>query len=273
MLMTVILILSLLGAVGYGFAASVGVAGLWKCALIFVGGVLGLSALFLLFALIVSVFISPEWPRKTQNPICRFLVAQGGNLICFFTRVHTHVEGLEKLPQDSRFLMVVNHRSAFDPISQFYPLRKYNLAYISKPENLRLFLVGRVVSGACFLPIDRNNDREAIKSILAAVDYLKRDVCSICIYPEGTRSKTGELLPFHHGSFKIAQRAGVPLVIAACSGSEKSKKNLFLRPTHIHLDIAEVVPAEQVKAMTTAELSDHARDVIAAALKEREGEA
>ena len=134
-------------------------------------------------------------------------------------------------------------------------------------------MVGRIVAGACFLPIDRNNDREAIKSILAAVDYLKRDICSICIYPEGTRSKTGELLPFHHGSFKIAQRAGVPLVIAACSGSEKAKKNLFLRPTHIYLDVAEVVPAEQVKAMTTAELSDHARDVIAAALKEREGKA
>ena len=60
MLMTVILILSLAGAVGYGFAASVGAAGLWKCALIFAGGVLGLSALFLLFALIVSFFISPE---------------------------------------------------------------------------------------------------------------------------------------------------------------------------------------------------------------------
>ncbi|HAJ65993.1 MAG TPA: hypothetical protein DCM61_05415, partial [Clostridiales bacterium] len=113
MLMTVIVIVSLLGAVGYGFAAAVGVAGLWKCALIFVGGVLGLSALFLLFALVVSFFIDPSWPRKTQNPICRFLVAQGGNMICFFTRVHTHVSGLEKLPQDGRFLMVVNHRSAF----------------------------------------------------------------------------------------------------------------------------------------------------------------
>ena len=112
MLMTVILILSLAGAVGYGFAASVGAAGLWKCALIFAGGVLGLSALFLLFALIVSFFISPEWPRKKQNPICRFLVAQGGNILCFFTRVRTHVEGLEKLPEDGRFLMVVNHRSA-----------------------------------------------------------------------------------------------------------------------------------------------------------------
>ena len=77
MLMTVIVIVSLLGAVGYGFAAAVGVAGLWKCALIFVGGVLGLSALFLLFALVVSFFIDPSWPRKTQNPICRFLVRRG----------------------------------------------------------------------------------------------------------------------------------------------------------------------------------------------------
>lgn len=273
MLIGLFAILSFLGALVYGFAAQITAAEVWKCALVFVLGVLGLIVLFLLFAAVVSLFISPAWPRKKQNAVCRFLVAQGGGLLCFLCGVRTHISGMEKLPEDQRFLLVVNHRSAFDPLSQFYPLRKYNLAYISKPENLKLPVVGRIVLGDCFLPIDRENDREAIKSILAAVEYMKKDLCSICIYPEGTRSKTGELLPFHAGSFKIAQRAGVPLVIAACSGSENVKKNMFLRPTHVNLDILEVMDAEQVKSMTTAELSERARERIAQALREREKQA
>lgn len=273
MLLGIFAILSGAAAVAYGFAARITAVEIWKCALAFVLAMAALIALFLLFAAAVSLFISPAWPRKKQNPLCRFLVAQGGGLLCALCGVRTHVSGLEKLPEDGRFLLVVNHRSAFDPLSQFYPLRRYNLAYISKPENLKLPVVGRVVLGDCFLPIDRNNDREAIKSILAAVEYLKKDLCSICIYPEGTRSKTGELLPFHAGSFKIAQRAGVPLVIAACSGSENVKKNMFLRPTHVYLDVLEVMDAERVKAMTTAELSDYARERIAQGLKAREEKA
>ena len=88
---------------------------------------------------------------------------------------------------------------------------------------------------------------------------MKRDLCSIGIYPEGTRSKTGELLPFHSGSFKTAQRANVPVAVACVRGTEKVKMRLFLRPTDVYLDILEVIPAEKVKAMSTAELAEYSR--------------
>ena len=273
MLMSVFAILSLLGAAVYGLLTRPAAAQLWKCALCFVLCFLALSVLFVLCAAAVSVFIDKSWPRKKQNPLCRFFIRYGGELVCFYCGVRPHVNGLEKLPQDSRFLLVSNHRSLFDPLSAFQAFGAYNLAFISKPSNMKLPVLGAIAAGDCFLPIDRENDREALKSILCAADYLKRDLCSICIYPEGTRSKTRQLLPFHHGSFKIAQRAQVPLVIAAVSGTDRVKNNLLRRPTNVYFDVLEVIPADTVCARTTTELAEHARTVIAAALEKREAEA
>ena len=273
MLMSIFAILSFLAAAAYGVLARVSAAELWKCALIFVLGVPALTVLYVLAAAVVSLFIDPSWPRKKQSPICRGFVAGGGEICCFYCGVRLHVNGMEKLPKDRRFLLVANHRSLFDPLAIFHALRDYNIAFISKPSNMKLPVLGRLAAGDCFLPIDRENDREALKTILCAADYLKRDLCSICIYPEGTRSKTRQMLPFHHGSFKIAQRAGVPLVIAAVSGTDLVKKNVLRRRTDVYIDVLEVVPAEELRAETTAALSDHAQSLNAEALEKREGKA
>ena len=272
MLIGIFAILSFLAAVAYGLLAQIAAAELWKCALIFVLGVPALTVLYVLFAAVVSLFIDKSWPREKQNALCRDIVAGGGDICCFYCGVRTHVSGEEKLPQGERFLLVANHRSLFDPLALFHALRRYNIAFVSKPSNMKIPVLGRLAAGACFLPIDRENNREALKTILCAADYLKRDLCSICIFPEGTRSKTREMLPFHHGSFKIAQRAHVPLVIASVSGTDKAKRFSFLRPSDVYIDILEVIPADEAHAMKTAELSDHAREIIAAALAKREAE-
>ena len=271
MLISIFAILSFLAAAAFGIVTHAAAAELWKCALIFVLGVPALTVLYVLSAVVVSLFITPAWPRKKQNALCRGYVSGGGEICCFYCGVRPHISGEEKLPKDQRFLLVANHRSLFDPLSLFYALRAYNIAFISKPSNMKLPVLGRIAAGDCFLPIDRENDREALKSILCAADYLKRDLCSICIYPEGTRSKSRRMLPFHHGSFKIAQRANVPLVIAAVSGTDMVKKNFLRRRTDVYIDILEVIPADVVRAETTAALSDHAQQAIAEALEKREG--
>lgn len=272
MLVSIFAVASALAAVAYGFAAALPLTELWKCLLVFVLGIPALSALYVLSAAVVSLFIDPTWPREKQNPLCRAYVADGGGMCCSYCRVRAHLNGGEKLPENERFLLVTNHRSLFDPLMLFNLLKKYNLAFISKPSNMRLPVLGRIAAGACFLPIDRERDREALKTIKAAQEYLRRDLCSICIFPEGTRSKTRELLPFHHGSFKIAQRAPAPLVIAACSGTDQVKKNFPLRRTDVYVDILEVIPAEQVRTMPTAQLAERARTLIEEDLKKREGE-
>ena len=273
MLIGLFAILSFLAAAAYGVLAHVGAAELWKCALIFVLGVPALTVLYVLFAAVVSLFIDTKWPREKQNPLCRSIISGGGEICCFYCGVRVHVNGKEKLPTDGRFLLVANHRSLFDPLAIFHALRAYNIAFISKPSNMKLPVLGRIAAGDCFLPIDRENDREALKTILCAADYLKRDLCSICIYPEGTRSKTRQMLPFHHGSFKIAQRAHVPLVIAAISGTDMVKKNILRRRTDVYIDVLACIPAGEVQAETTAALSNRAYAAIAGALEKREGKA
>ena len=267
MALWIILLLALLAGAGACLAGLV----LWKALLVFLGVFVGLNLLYVAFWYIVALTVDRSKPLEKQSAICRFGCASIAGWLSAWAGIHTTVSGEELLPTDTRFLLVSNHRSLFDPIVKEYTLRKYNLAFISKPSNMAIPVISNLAWGAGFLAIDRENDREALKTILQAADYLKRDICSMVIYPEGTRSKTGELGPFHAGSFKIAQRARVPVVIASIQGSEKALRHIPFHPTRVKLDILEVIPAETVKAMSTQELAEHSRDRIAKNLESTEG--
>lgn len=235
----------------------------WKTALLFAGCFLALNLFYLLVAWVASWFVNPSKPLARQSGLCRSACVYASLLVTGYCWVRTHVRGMEKLPETGRFLLVCNHRSMFDPIVLTRALRRFNISFVSKPGNMNLPVLGRIGYGAGCLAIDRENDRKALTTILTAADYLKRDLCSMAIYPEGTRSKTGQLLPFHPGSFKIAQKANVPLIISSVSGTEKVGKNVLRRPTDVYLDILEVIPAEKVKAMSTRELAEYSSRLIA----------
>ena len=118
----------------------------------------------------------------------------------------------------------------------------------------------------CFLPIDRENARNALTTINAAADLIRAHECSFAIYPEGTRSKSGKLLPWHAGSLKIAQKANVPIVVATIEGTERIAHNVPWRRTHVYLSIREVIPAETVKATKTNALTEGIRSKMIAEL-------
>ena len=252
----------------------------WACVHAGMSGWLALPVFLVFYALMhlayLLVFFLPslktpmDKPIEKQNPISRAGCRGVGRFLCIYGGVKPRLLGLEKLPEDQRFLFVCNLRSMFVPRMAIGYLDKYNIAFISKPSNMKIPFVGRIAYATGYLPIDRENDRKALKTILTAADYMKRDLCSMGIFPEGTRTRTGELLPFHAGSFKIAQRANAPIAVACVRGTEKVKKRLFLRPTQCTLEILELIPAETVKAMSTQELSEHGRGIIEQRLKEAE---
>ena len=239
---------------------------------------LGVPVFLLCFALLIVLYVTICWalslpvdrtkPLEKQNARARAGCYSIAGFLCVLAGIKPHISGEEKLPSDSRFLFVCNHRSMFDPLTVIRFMHRWNIAFVSKPSNLQIPMIGDLAYNAGYLAIDRENDRAALKTILIAADYMKRDLCSIGIYPEGTRSRTGELLPFHAGSFKTAQRANVPLAIACVRGTEKVKNRLFLRPTDVYLDILELIPVEKVKAMSTAELSEYARGRIEEGLRQ-----
>ena len=259
-------------AIGAGCGAFGAGLGIWRALLLCLGTFVAVNLLFVIFWYIVALTAGSSGPVENPRSICRWGCAIIAEWLCAWGRVHTVVSGTDLLPQEGRFLWVCNHRSAFDPVVTADRLRACNIAFLSKPSNLALKGIGRLAWGAGFLAIDRENDREALKAILKAADFLKRGVCSIGLYPEGTRTKTGKLLPFHAGSFKIAQRGSVPIVLAAIQGTEQVGRNFPLRRTHVQLDILEVIPVEKVKAMNTQELSAYCRGRIAEHLGEEAGE-
>lgn len=238
----------------------------WKCILLFAACFIALNLVYILFFCILSIFVDNSKPLNKQSPICRLGVSSILGLLLHYAMVRTHLIGVDKLPTEGRFVFVSNHRSAFDPLVALVKLNKYEIGFISKPSNMRLPVVGKLAHGIGCIAIDREHDRNALKSILQAIDYIKRDVCTIGIYPEGTRSVDGEMLAFHAGSFKIAQKAGVPLAVACVRGTENIKKNALRRVSDVYLEIIELIPAERVKAMSSAELAEYSRGLIEARL-------
>ena len=234
-----------------------------KVPLVLIVSFLAVNILYMLFWAVAGLFVDTSKPIKKQSGLFRRGCVGISSLALGYCLVRTKADGLEKLPKEGRFLLICNHRSLFDPLILVKYLKDYNLAFVGKPEALGLPVVGRVGYGAGCLPIDRANDREALKTILTAVDYLKKDFCSMAIFPEGTRNKTEEtLLPFHAGSFKIAQKAGTPVVVAALHGTGDIGKNMFKRFTDTELHILDVIPAEKVKETKTRELAEYSRTLI-----------
>ncbi|MBR0351590.1 MAG: 1-acyl-sn-glycerol-3-phosphate acyltransferase [Oscillospiraceae bacterium] len=243
-----------------------GIADIWKPLLLCLGGVVGLVIVYLLIAAVVSLFIDRSRPIRRKLGICRLFCYMAGSIVCSVTRIRPHLSGLEKIPTDRRFLLVCNHRSGYDPMFMLANLWKYDMAFVSKPSNIAIPVIGHIAYGAGCLIINRENNREALKTIITASEYMLKDMCSMCIFPEGTRSKTGELGPFHAGSFKIAQKAKSPVVVASIRGTESVKKGFLKGRSDVYLDILDVIPEEKVCSSKTAELAEYSRNLILGSL-------
>lgn len=204
-------------------------------------------AAYLVFLLICSLMVDPKKEYTRQSRFYRFLLNSATAAALKIMRIRVHVTGMEKLPKDQKLLFVGNHMSNFDPIITWYIFRKWQIGFISKPSNFKIPFFGRIIRKCCFLPIDREDPRKAITTINQAAKLLKSQEVSIGVYPEGTRSRTGRLLPFHNGVFKIAQKAEVPVAVVCIRQTNQIYKNFPWHHTDVCLDVLEVIPAENVK--------------------------
>ena len=128
------------------------------------------------------------------------------------------VRGLENIPTDRAVLYVGNHRSYFDIIITYARCPRLT-GYIAKKDMEKVPLLRTWMRRLHCLFIDRENVKEALKTILAGIDNVKNGI-SMCIFPEGTRNKTDDLmLPFKEGSFKIAEKSGCPIIPMAITNS------------------------------------------------------
>ena len=228
--------------------------------LLFVGAFLGLLLLHVLVLALASLFVNKKDPDPKRFPFYRKLIILSVGPMLQAGRVRVELVGAEKLPAGG-FLLVGNHRSDFDPVTAMWALRKWGLTFVTKKENVDIPVGGRIIVGSGCLSLDRSDDKQGLMVIRQAVRRIRAGD-AIGIYPEGTRSKTGELLPFRVGCFKAAQWAKCPLVVLKVENSELVEKNFLRRKTTGRLTVKAVLPYDEIADMDTAEIGNRVRDIL-----------
>ena len=234
------------------------------------GAVLAVLILYFLFLGVCALLVDPQKEYEQNSSFYRFLLESATAMAIKLLRIRVHISGTEKIPQNEKVLFVCNHRSNFDPLITLCVLNKWKIAFVSKPENFKVPFFGRIIRKCCFLPIDRKNPRKAIATINKAAKLLKEQEVSVGIYPEGTRSKTCQLLPFHNGVFKLAQKAESPIVVLCITGTEKISKRTPFQHTDVYLDVLGVFPAQEVKETKTEMIGTAVRHLIATNIEKRD---
>lgn len=215
---------------------------------------LGLAVLFLW---IVCARVDLSKPQEEDDRFYRSVMYVYIEALIQLVRVRLHTKGLEKTPKNGRFLLVCNHLCVADPGIVLRCFQKSQLAFLTKKENYRLPFIGAFMHKILCQPIDRENDRQALKSIIKCIQLIREDKVSVCAFPEGYTSKDGKLHPFRSGVFKIAQKTNVPIVVCTIQGTRELFRNLrHLRHTEVELHLVEVIPPEAYAGLNTVELGE-----------------
>ncbi len=230
---------------------------IWVYLLGFLGCfVLGLALAFGFFY-IMCRRVDRSIPQEKDSPFYRGMIRHYIRAVVCLARIKVVAKGLEKLPKEGRYLLVCNHLCIADPAVLLHCFPGSQLAFVSKRENDDMFLVGQLMHKLQCQLLNRENDREALKTILKCVEILKQDRASIAVFPEGYCSEDGLLHHFRPGVFKIAQKTGVPIVVCTLKGTTdiipKLKK---LRPSRTEMHLVGVVQPEEYQGHSTVEIAD-----------------
>ena len=137
--------------------------------------------------------------------------------------------------------------------------------YIAKKEMLSIPLLRTWMKRLYCLFLDRENPKEGLKTILQAIDYVKHGV-SICIFPEGTRNNGEELslLPFHNGSFKIAEKTGCPIVPMSLNNTcDIFEGHIpFIKKTHVILEYGKPIYPKELDKDEKKRIGEHCSNII-----------
>lgn len=184
--------------------------------------------------------------------------------ILWITGAKVTVIGEENVPKDQPVLYIGNHRSYFDIIITYARCPRLT-GYISKKEMEKVPLLRTWMRRLHCLFIDRKDVKEALKTILAGIDNVKNGI-SMCIFPEGTRNKTDELmLPFKEGSFKIAEKSGCPIIPMAITNSADVLEAHMprVKKTHVILEYGKPIYPNELDKETKKKLGAYCQNMIA----------
>lgn len=269
MLLGLIILLSVLAAAGCcalanGFAS---LTFLWLLPLSFGLSFLALVVLAFVFLVLAILPLKSGAVYDRDSRFYRALTNLYIDLIIALVGLRIETEGLEKRPKSGRFMLVSNHLHEIDPaiLMHFFP--KSQLAFIAKREVADMFLVGKLLPAIQGQFINRENDRDALKTIVKCIQLLKEDKASVGVFPEGYINELRKFKHFRPGVFKIAQKAKMPIVVCTLRNTHNVIGNLLkLKRSTVTLHVLEVIQPQWLEGKTTVEIADYVYGVMAADL-------
>ena len=269
MLLGTIFILALAGATGICFwtDAFQSLAWLWVFPVSFLGTVLIEAGIAFAVIMLMVKAVDFEKPQEKDSKPYRFVIQLLAQAAVPILSVRMHTEGLEKRPKSGRFFVVCNHLNEMDPVILLRYFPKSQLTFISKQENKKMFVVGPFLHKIQGQFIDRDNDRQALRSIVRCIEILREDRGCVAVFPEGYIHKDKKLHRFRSGVFKIAQKTKVPIVVCTVQNTPPVFHNgLRLKKTHVHFHVLDVIQPQEYEQLTTVELGNKVYEMMAADL-------
>lgn len=235
-----------------------------------------LIAIFLIFFGIFSIpLYAVQAVRGKHDEKGRFAFAQKVTATAFrivlrLAGVKATVLGTERIPKEEAVLYVSNHRSYFD-ILMGYTTVPTLTSFVSKKEIQKIPCVRSWMKYMKCLFLDRENIKEGLKTILQGIAQIKEGY-SVFIMPEGTRNHGEEMLPFHEGSFKFAEKSGCAIVPVAMVHTDDiwEKHMPWIRSAHVVVEYGDPIYIKDLPKEKRMHLGAAVRDVIAEMLSEIE---
>ncbi len=234
-----------------------------------------LSLLFYIYAVVIctiflvlsALVLAVTWPfdksRRAVHELSRVLVRLFFGLPPFW---HRKVEGLEYVDRGKAYVIVLNHQAMTDiPALYYVPL---NFRWVSKREVFRIPFFGQFLRLHGDICIDRGHASEAMEQLLRDGRLWLSRGASVAVFPEGTRSKDGEIHRFKAGAFELARQAGTEILPVVLDGTTTlvKKNRLFNWCNTIRVQVLEPVSAERAAAADPKALAEEVRERMAGAL-------
>ena len=194
----------------------------------------------LLFGL--SSFFTILLTGKKSN--FKFFGVIWGKTLSFIFNIKLIVKGKHNL-KNRNYIFVANHASFIDIPLLLIAVNRYTV-FIAKSELSKIPIFKSILDKAGFIFVDRKNNDSAVKSMNNLMDDIKKIPRSVAIFPEGTRTSDGELLPFKKGATIFAINTNIPIIPVAISGTYSwSKKKLFdISQSVISFEFGEPISTE-----------------------------
>ena len=172
------------------------------------------------------------------------------------------IRGLENIDKKQSYIIVINHTSMVDIAALYFlPL---NFRWVSKREVFRIPYMGQMLSLHGDIAIDRGRGTESMKKVIADGKMWISRGASIAIFPEGTRSKDGEIHRFKQGAFLLAKEAGVAILPVVMNGTGTTIKpnKMYNWRNHLKLSVLKPISAEEVAGTDASELASKVQGLM-----------